>query len=140
MITIGIDPDLKASGVTVIVDKKMKICTTYSLWDLFDMLKNIVLPHQIFIEDSRLTQCSSYHAGGKGAARNVGKNMAICAVLDDFCSHHRLTYKMVKPAGYSLAYKDKKIFEADTGWTERTNEDARASAAVAIFNMKPIKK
>ena len=132
---IGIDPDLDKSGFAVINDGRyVQICSEF-LWDVFDQLLNFNLgverDDMVYIEDGRLTK-GTWHKHGQ---KNVGKNQAICKLLVEFCKAHSIPYTQLKPAGYSDMFKNVDVFKAATGWVERTNEDARAAAAM-IFKFK----
>ena len=93
-----------------------------------------ILPSTIIlIEDPRLVNhhVATWHKGGVGAARNVGKCEAIAILLDEFCKDHKLNYRMIAPAGYSAFFNNEKVFQNTTGWAGKTNKDARAAGAMA---------
>jgi hypothetical protein len=132
---IGIDPDLDKSGFAVIQDGKYVDICSANLWKIFDWLFNYYIAlrelEMVYIEDGRLTK-GTWHKHGQ---KNVGKNQAICKLLVEFCKAHSIPYTQLKPAGYSDMFKNVEVFKAATGWVERTNEDARAAAAM-IFKFK----
>ena len=125
---ISIDPDVRKSGYSEYRNGTLTCCTSMYIWTLFEELK--IPCDLVIIEDSRLNRCSSWHAGGRGAVRNVGKNQAVCVILEDFCKFHGIKYQLVKPNGYSNMFADEKNFQATTGYKQKTNMDARASAAI----------
>ena len=128
-ILIGIDPDLRKSGVSIYnkEKKKLTMCTCMFIWDLFDFLDKQVLS-MTYLEYPSNT--NTWHKGGKGAALNVGKNQAIAIIIWDFLKHKNINHILIAPAGYSGIFEDEEHFKQTTGWNERTNKDARASAAM----------
>jgi hypothetical protein len=131
---IGIDPDLDKSGFAVIEGGKFTHISCKPIWNVFDTLNYYGLTENwmVYIEDGRLTK-GTWHKHGQ---KNVGKNQAICKLLVEFCKAHSIPYTQLKPAGYSDMFKNVDVFKAATGWTERTNEDARAAAAMIYKFMK----
>lgn len=124
-VVYAVDPDLTKSGFACIIDGKYVSIYTMPLWDLFDTLNDIIIG-TVYIEDANLIK-GTYHKHGQ---QNVGKGKAVCKLIIDFCEAKGIKYERLKPAGYSQLFKDAKIFRAATGWEGKTNEDARAAAAM----------
>jgi hypothetical protein len=138
---IGIDPDLHKSGFAVYSYKENKIieCKALYLWQMFDNLTHwkenetlLECKIKILLEYPKNT--NTYHAGGKGAALNVGKNMAIAIVIKEFLEYYKFDFELKFPAGYSDFFIDVKFFKKQTGWTKQTNEDVRAACAIIWIN------
>lgn len=96
-------------------------------------IEAFTIPTIILIEDPRLVNnhVATWHKGGLGAARNVGKCEAIAILLDEFCKAHKLNYRMIAPVGYSAFFNNEQIFQRTTGWTGKTNKDSRSASAMA---------
>jgi hypothetical protein len=131
---IAIDPDLRKCGFADWNGEKFINIDSTQLWDLFSYLIHVLFltakkDFIVLIEDPRLRK-GTWHAGGKGMARNVGKCEAVAIILEDFCKAHGIRYRMISPAGYSKLFANEGIFKQTTGWQGRTNKDARAAAAM----------
>jgi hypothetical protein len=138
-IIIGVDPDLHKSGIAIMKFGKFVEITTLPIWKLFDCLlfENSISESSngdiiVFLEYPDNT--NTYHAGGKGAALNVGKNQAIAIIIKEFLDEVGIKYKLLKPSGYSNFFKDEKFFKQQTKWEGRTNNDARSAAAMVWQN------
>jgi hypothetical protein len=129
MRVISIDPDVRQSGYAEYLNGKLVYCTSMYIWQLFNYIRDMSID-LIVIEDSRLIKCSTWHEGGRGASKNVGKNQAIAIILEDYCKARDENYLLVKPDGYSKRFSNIEYFKEATGYKERTNLDARAAAAI----------
>lgn len=134
---IGIDPDLKKSGITIydIEKKEYEICTSLPMWDLFSILK---LEKNSFVILEFSTSNFTWQKGGKVGAMNVGKNKAVATIIKEYLDFLQIPYKLAEPAGYSNYFKDVDFFEEKTGIAYKTNQDARASAAMIELNKNKI--
>lgn len=137
---IGIDPDLDKSGVAHYSDKSIQECTSLTMWDLFNHITHLCnklnawkISYIVLLEAGHLNK-NTWHKGGRGGSKNVGKGQAVGIIIEQFLKAHEINYKLVAPAGYSKFFKDEKLFQKETGWTERTNQDARAAAAIVFYN------
>ena len=135
-IIVGIDPDVHKVGIAV-YDRDQKfltIVTSEYIWEIFKMLLELKEQHPdnlfVRLEDGRMINCSSFHAGGKGSSLQVGKNQGVCIILDEFLQAHEFDYELIKPAGYSNMFKERSMFERTTGWVGMTNSDGRSGAAM----------
>ena len=132
---IGIDPDLKKSGVALISNKpfqcqKVVLVSTLSFFETIDYIRaskekfdNLI----VMIEAGWLNKKSNYHnafnkeiAGRIG--KNVGENHAIGKLLEEFCQIHNIEYKLIKP---NTKKWDAKLFKQITKWEGRTNAEMR---------------
>ena len=129
---IAIDPDLNKSGVACLFYGKLIAVDCLAIWDLFDYIdKN--KDALFLIEDSTLIK-ATWHRGGNGMAKNVGKNQAISRIIIDFCKARGVSYQAVKPSGWSNFFRNAEDFMRRTGWDKSGNEDSRAAVAM-LFNM-----
>lgn len=136
---IGIDADVDKSGFSV-WDPKSKAfvqLSDYSLFELFVKLNDL---HQrfeltVYLEDASLAK-GMWHKGGIGAAKNVGKNMAIARQIQVFMDEHKIPYRLLKPNGYSKY--DHRTFCKITGWpvNEKTNPEKRAAGMMVFGRTK----
>lgn len=147
---IGIDPDLKESGVAVWYKKRKQLlqCTTHGFFSLYDYLKNFTAHFLNFknetfivhIEGGWLNEKSNFHSKerqaafslkekrtGERIAKNVGNNHAVGLLIVEMCIHLDLSFVVRKP--HTPIFKDEIKFKAITGWQQRTNADARSAAS-----------
>lgn len=131
---IAIDPDLHFNGLCFMKDKKIIEVSSESMWDLFDVIK-LNKPDTLFLlEAGHKEKCATWHKGGRGAARNVGKNNAVGIIIEEFLISIGANYKLLKPVGYSKFFKKASDVVLQTGFTGKTNEDTRAAIAMCWIN------
>lgn len=133
---IAIDPDLHKSGVSTFENGILTQCEALPIWDLFLYLlneKNLGEEYEVLLEAGHKIK-SCWHSGGRGAASNTGKGKAVGILIEHFLEKKNINFRLIKPKGYSKYFKEIKFFQLQTGWTKRTNEDMRASAAIGFFN------
>lgn len=136
---IGIDPDLKKSGITFynIEKKEYEYCTSVKIWELFHYLK-MEKGRNTFVLLEFSTSNFTWQKGGKVGAMNVGKNKAVATIIKDYLDYLVISYKLCEPAGYSKYFNDTDYFAEITKYTGKTNADARASAALIELNKNKI--
>lgn len=141
MITIGIDPDLKASGVAVVAGGKLvslhnkKFCELLgwlSQWDKSAVLIKLENPEAnkgLFAAHSNKNKAVSIRV-----ATNVGQVMAVARLLNEVLLHAGYDVHLIRPlkgvAKWSKA--DAEYFNKVTGWTGRSNADQRDAAMIAL--------
>lgn len=139
---IAIDPDLRKSGVAIFspLEQRLSYVGSLPLWEVFDLIEGTQNAVTV-IEQSPHT--NTWHKGGKGAAVNVGKNLAISILLVDFCKSKGLGYVTIPPNGYSHYYcvaiggKNRFLereFKRDHQWEKQTNKDSRAAVGMIYSN------
>lgn len=128
---IGIDPDVKASGLAI-WDTSVKHFTELSCEDLPDLCLTLTSMHaeytvMVRLEAGWLSKGMNWHKGGYGSANKVGRNHEIGRQIEKYCIKHSIPYQLVKPLGYS-SYDHKK-FCMYTNWpiTIRTNPETRVA-------------
>ena len=129
-IHVGIDPDLHKSGFAVVQNGKYQIIDSLPMWELFEKIIQLN-PDKIHLEFS--TNKGTWHAGGAGASIRVGKNQAVAIIIKEFCEAKGFELNLINPTRwtrFSQTFNDKEFFKKQTGWTGRTNKDARAAAAI----------
>jgi hypothetical protein len=135
---LAIDPDLYESGLAILEDNKLVFCSHVDIEDLLFHLHTNCIPFKndsyiVLLEAGHMNK-NTWHPGGRGVSKNVGKGMAVGIIIENFLKKHKITHRLVKPAGYSNFFKDEKFFKRQTGWCGRTNNDARSAAAIAFLN------
>lgn len=141
MIKIGIDPDVKKSGVAI---RGERLCTLVVLlktyFDLFDLLETHIMDYgiediHIYIEAGWLNAKSNFHgkAGqsksvGERIAKNVGANHETGKKIVEMCEYLGLKYTLVRPQSAKMKPE---IFEKITGIKTRNSE--LIDAAVLIL-------
>ena len=107
------------------------------MWDLFKEIRKlhgeaVMSQKQLFVRLEYPVNTNTYHAGGKGAALNVGKNQAVAIIISEFLEKNEIPFEKLYPAGYSQRFKDEKHFKMVTKYELKTNQDARAAAAMCF--------
>ena len=133
---IAIDPDLHKTGIAVYENGKFIYINSNFIWDIFGMLKTLNNRNDLTVLIEFPKNTNTYHNGGKGAALNVGKNQAVAIILKEFCEQKGINFDLLPPAGYSKLFANEDYFKKQTGWSGRTNKDARSAAAMIFLNKK----
>lgn len=131
---VAIDPDVDASGVCELRDGYM-LLFNLPLWGLFEYIKSESKYNDdliVLVEQSKST--STWHKGGKGAARQVGRNYEISNQIVKFCEAHGIKYKTIEPQGYSSVTHENfnRIVKQNF---KRTNAETRVAGLIA-YNYK----
>lgn len=128
---IGIDPDVKASGLAMWCTATKRF-TELSCEDLPDLCLALLSMHteynvMVRLEAGWLVKCYDWHKGGKRSGNDVGRNHEIGRQIEKYCIKQSIPYQLVKPLGYS-SY-DHRTFCAYTNWphTIRTNSETRVA-------------
>lgn len=147
MITIGIDPDLTASGVSVVEGeqiiqlKSVRIAELVQFVAGFDgaIIKmedpNLIKPTFPRQLDKKLTAGQRVSIMRK-ISQDVGKVKASAKLINELLTAAGLKVIMVRPLKGSLkrqAKGDANYFNKVTGWTGRSNEDQRDAALIALW-------
>lgn len=138
-ILVGIDADNEKSGIAIWCPsaKAFLEMATYSLFELFVKLGDLHSRFDMFVYLEDANQIKAvWHRGGKGAGKNVGKNMAIAKQIRIYMDAHRIPYQLLKPAGYSKY--DHSTFCKITGHplASPTNSEKRAAAMMVYGRTK----
>jgi hypothetical protein len=144
MITIGIDPDMIASGIAVVNGKKVLHLLSIKLPDLIRTIKAIGAPAEVCIklEDPEAnkglfaSRKNENKAVSVAIAMSVGKVQATTHHIKELLESEGYAVKMVRPLKGEVkrrAKADDKYFNNLTGWTGRSNQDKRDAALIALF-------
>lgn len=149
MLTIGIDPDLVASGVALVNGKRIIQLEKVPLPELLGWvyLAKEISDGELLIrmEDPNLIKPTFPRAMKKAINRqavsnrisqNVGQVKAVATIIMQLLQHAGYQVTPVRPlqgAMKHLAKRDAKYFNQLTGWTGRSNEDQRDAALIALY-------
>lgn len=138
-ILIGIDPDISKSGFAAIISGATEFyeLTTYPFFEMLDRIQQLNLNAggvEVYIEAAWLISKSNWHGSkSMGIASKIGKsvgaNHQVGRLIEEFCIHYQIPYKLIKP---SDSKKDSKYFEQVTGYKLRTNQEMR-DAGMLIY-------
>jgi hypothetical protein len=134
---IGIDPDVKKSGVAVATDGRLDQLHTMDFWSLIDFLDANADAH-IVIEAGWLNKTASYHPSKNQSTAAkigayVGANWQIGKLLEEYCQYMNRVYSLVKPTRTKVDGRD---FQLYTGWGKRTNSEERDAAMLIVGKIK----
>jgi len=147
MITIGIDPDMIASGVAVATGKTIKQLLKVKLPKLIATIQAIGAPGEVVIKlenpEANKTVFTRDIAGAKNQravkdaiAMKVGKVMATTYHVKELLEDAGYQVKMITPLKGPLKRQAKdnaEYFNKVTGWTGRSNQDQRDAALIALW-------
>jgi len=134
---VGIDPDIKKSGVAVANDGTLEQLHTMDFWSLVEFLDANPDFH-IVIEAGWLNKTASYHPSqNKNTAAKIGSyvgaNWQVGKLLEEYCQYMSRAYSLVRPTRSKI---DGREFQLYTGWGKRTNSEQRDAAMLVIGKIK----
>ena len=145
---IGIDPDNDKSGIAVwnTETQEFELIESLNFWATLVLLKEGRCSQKtikgyrsqdanVIIEAGWLNKKSNWHkmqgaAIREKVAQNVGKNMQIGKLFQDYCRRYGIEYEIRKPIGSKDVTRT--FFQQLTGWKGSTNQDNR-DAAMLVF-------
>lgn len=144
MITIGIDPDLIASGIAVVDGKELKHLLSIKLPDLINTIKAIGSPTEVCIKLENPEANKGLFASRQNKNKAVSIAIAMSVGKVQATTHH--IKELLESAGYAVklitplrgevkrqAKADANYFNKLTGWIGRSNQDQRDAALIALF-------
>lgn len=133
---IGIDPDLKKSGVAILGDSlELKTMTFAETVDLFRSQQEVI--KKVVIEAGWLNKKANFRSThskrvDEQISKRVGENHATGKLLVEMAKSLNLNVVEVRP---TRKKKDADEFKRITGYVGRTNQEVR-DAAMLIWGMK----
>ena len=132
---IGIDCDVKASGVCMLIKGQIKALINLPLWHLFDYIEHtenplVVIEAGWIDKNGNEAKNKSYHGGGKGSSYDVGRNSEIGRQIAIFCKDNGIDHVLRQPRGYSSLKAAQ--FKYITKYEGQTNPETRVAAMFAI--------
>ena len=137
-LVIGIDPDLQASGVALVREGVIVGLNNLRFFDLIEFI-NANRQASFVVEDVEANKPTfNRHLRAKANARvsqNVGQVKAVARLITEYLESRGLDYIKVKPlmGQVKIAKKDAAYFNRLTGWENRSNEDNRDAALLALY-------
>lgn len=144
IITIGIDPDMIASGLAVVSGKQITKLHSVRLPNLVATIQAIGSPDEVIIKlenpEANKGLFASHAAKNKAVsikvAMSVGKVQSTAHHIQEMLIAAGYPVKLVTPLKGPLkrqAKDDAEYFNRITGWTGRSNQDQRDAALIALW-------
>lgn len=139
---IGIDPDLKKSGVALVESGEIKELRSLNAVDLVLYCREQWVKHKAMVtmEDPNFNKPVFKRVGVSPLAmlkiaQNVGQVKAAATLLAEFIMSHGVPVEMVPPLmGYAKAAKNNAdLFKQMTHWNGSSNQDQRDAALIALY-------
>lgn len=139
---IGIDPDLRKSGVALINCGEIKELKSLNFVDLILYCREHWVKDNAVVkmEDPNFNKPVFKRAGVSALAmlkiaQNVGQVKATATLLAEAIMSHGVPVEMVPPLiGYPKAAKNNSdLFKKMTNWNGSSNEDQRDAAMIALY-------
>lgn len=141
---IGIDPDLRKSGVALVVGGKLLELSALPFPELLELARTEQSGTVFVVEDVEHDK-TTYHRARTNArqhariAQNVGQVKGVARVLVECLEHMGCTVVQMKPLTgvvKARAKADAAYFNQITGWQKRSNADMRDAAMLALAYKK----
>lgn len=139
---IGIDPDLQASGVAIVVRNKISELKNMPFPELIEYITALAADNEIIVklEDVNAWRGVKHRAGTGPAAmrkisQNVGQVKATASIIKEMLNSKGIEVQLVRPLRGEVKMQAKKnsaYFNKLTGWTGSSNEDNRDAALIAL--------
>lgn len=143
MKTIAIDPDLRKSGVALVIDGKLAELHSLPFVDVLPYLQMHSEPANLLVKIENPAAISAMWsqrnkmslAAKMSVAQDVGRVMAVAELLQQVIENAGYKVKMIKPLSGPVkrAKDDAEYFNRLTGWTGRSNQDKRDAALIALY-------
>ena len=154
---IGIDPDVYKNGLAIFDTSSGQLveCTAMDYDKLVETLVPYKLNSLIRLESGWTVKKSNWKQRSDRAfmgllasgvpretakerasliaqrqSKNVGENHGSGKIILNHLTNNGYEFELVKPCGASSFFKDNDFFKKQTGWSKRTNNDARSAAAL----------
>lgn len=142
---IGIDPDLRKSGVALVDSGEIKELKSLNAVQLVNYCREQWLKHKavVAMEDPNVNK-PIFNRPGVGPlaklkiAQNVGQVKATATLLAEFIMSEGVPVEMVPPLmGYPKAAKNNaELFKQMTHWNGSSNQDQRDAALIALYGTR----
>lgn len=133
---IGIDPDVKASGVAIYYDGKLQVLELVPLYALMQRLDLRMYSH-VALSAGWLNKVTNFHNRAVSAeireriSERVGANHEIGKQLYKFCLEREIPCTLIRPRGKKVKAEP---FNRFTGWSKASNQEVR-DAAMCIYSL-----
>jgi len=136
---IGIDPDLKKSGVAVVINGEVITLDCLKLLNLIEFIYEHKHRAHFVIENVNHDKATYIRSGTnnrvmQNISQKVGMVKAIGIVIEEILADIGAEYTSMKPLRGSVkkAKNDAKLFNKITGWEGKSNQDKRDAALLAM--------
>lgn len=141
---VGIDPDLEASGVALVINGQLVEMKTLSFFSLMELIRSYKDEALFAVENVELNKALYAKHNGKNQrvreriGQNVGQVKAVARLIEQWLIQSNAPYVMVAPlkGRFKKAKEDKEYFNRLTGWTGNSNADKRDAAMIALYGIK----
>lgn len=141
---LGIDPDVKGSGLALYENGKLKTLCNATLVQLYDWLSDSCNQSLLVVMEDVTTNTATFAKAGAVTKRaqqkvsyGVGRNAQVGWHILEVCEH--LGFEVIKKPLSSQWKKQKTVFERMTGWTGRSNEETRSAAYIGYLEAQKYK-
>ncbi len=138
-LVVGIDPDLKKSGVAVVSEGKLITLDNLKLLDLIEFISEHKHCAHFVVEDVNHDKATYIRPGTNknvmmNISQKVGMVKAIGTLLEEILTDLGAEFTSMKPLRGSVkkAKKDAELFNRITGWVGKSNQDKRDAALLAL--------
>lgn len=148
MIRIGIDPDINKSGVSIMINGKLRVMKSMSFYDLIKNIennfhreldcflsRNHIIKVHYYVEHVELIKTVWNRKGMSQAAKikvaqNVGMVKAVGRLIGQKLDESKREYELIPPLRGHLkkGKKDAEFFNRLMEWSGRSNADNRDAA------------
>lgn len=144
-LVLGIDPDSAKHGVAIYSNSRLIELCKFNLMELHDFintykqLSNISVTMENVLKNKfiyRRNTKDSLAANAK-VGISVGRCQQAQMELMRLFDYHKIPYQLIAPSSGNWA-KDKKQFQAITGWEKQSNEDTRSAAFFGFLGARQI--
>lgn len=144
MKVIGIDPDLKASGVAVVCHgeiEQLLALDFFALQQFIDEHKDSAIFALEDVESNKSLYAKHDRKKERvreRIAQNVGQVKAVARLIQQYLDRTGAQYQMIKPlkGRFKLAKGDSTYFNRLTGWVGQSSEDKRDAALIAMYGAR----
>jgi len=140
---IGIDPDIRKSGVSVVRRCKIESLHMLTMLDLIAFIE--AHKHQaVFLLEDVTANKPTFDRGFQpmrvklAIAQKVGMVKGAAMVIEELLGQLRCCHLMVKPlqGRWKKAKDDAELFNQLTGWQGRSNQDTRDASIIALKGLE----
>lgn len=144
---IGIDPDLKKSGVAVAIDGKLSTLDCLRLLDLIAFIYEHKHCAHFVIENVNHDKATYVRPGAsksvmQNISQKVGMVKAIGIVVEEILTDIGAEFTSMKPlrGAVKKAKNDAELFNRITGWQGKSNQDKRDAGLLALVHAGVLKR
>jgi hypothetical protein len=131
---LAIDPDVSGCGVCFLRNGEFDRLENMELWEVFDFIHEcsttFLFSKFIVLVEKSQGKNTSWVGGGKGSARDVGRNQEIGNQILRYCLLKKIPSRAITPKGYS-SVKHESFLSITKSDFKRTNAETRVAGLIA---------